>query len=217
MKRSLVLVVVVALAAVLPFQLSAEVAIPEPPQECPDLEWVVSNIGGETSMWTVGEDEGCDFVFKSGGDLVELAIPDGSLMTGWDSEKQQDMEPLWGPNSGFYKEGVLWIETQAPVPEPTVHQVFIPLVFGPALPRLPIPERPDGCPEISWLEANIAIGGTWVPDKPCGFKYDGPAVAILSVPDGALVTGWDPFERRNFELPGPGHIKVWDKATVWFE
>lgn len=222
----LFVIVIVLLLAILPLQqLEAEVAIPEPPAECPSLEWVSENIGGETSMWAVREAV-CSFDFQSGRDPfedpVELVIPSGSLMTGWDPrpapEGQKNIS-VKGPDTGFFWEGVLWIETQAPVPEPTVHQVFIPLVFGPALPRLPIPDQPDGCPSVDWLQANVVIGGIWVStgSPGCGFEYDsGGSPVMLAVPDQAKVDGWDPIKLENIKFKGPGHIKVWT-ATVWFE
>ncbi len=260
MKRSLVLAVVVALAAVLPFQLSAEVAIPEPPQECPDLEWVAENIGGELSMWKVGPDEGCDFVFESGRGPFEepilLVVPaGGSKMTGWDPrpepEGQKDLL-VEGPGSGEFWDGVLWIEPQSATataeptvtvptvtatptatPEPTAMAtaeptvvptpgesiLFLPVVFNPPLPRLPIPDQPEGCPSIDWLQANVVTGGVWALRKDgCSFDYNsGGNPVMLAVPENALVTGWNPILGENLDkFKGPGHVKVWT-AVVWFE
>ncbi|MBU2577365.1 hypothetical protein KKA69_00880 [Patescibacteria group bacterium] len=232
MNRGILTVVVILLAAVLPFQLSAAV-IPDTPFECPTVKWVSENIShdGDTSKWI--ELDGCGFAFDSRGGSIELTIPAGSLMTGWDPRPEPEGQKnllVEGPGVGNFWTGTLWIvpqpvtntptsataePTATEVPTPEEYLVFIPLVFSPPLPRLPIPDRPDGCPSIDWLNQYVG-NGTWSALGGCGFEYDsGGSPVMLAVPKGVLVTGWNPILGENLEFRGPGHVKVWT-ATLWF-
>lgn len=90
--------------------------IPNPPQSCPGVGWLASNVGGQAENWTRLDELGCGFSFHSGRPL-SLGIPWGAYLNGWDRIAHENFRydgPIGTP--ARITEATLWfVEFGSPV------------------------------------------------------------------------------------------------------